>query len=100
MARIHQYWVYILTNAGHSLFFVGVTNDLHRRILEHRSMEDKDSFTARYRGLKLVYYERHQWINEAIAREKKVKRWGKEWKRDLVKGLNPDWKDLFLDFRE
>lgn len=71
MVRIHQYWVYILTNAGHSMFYVGVTNDLHRRVHEHRAMEDKESFTARYRVLKLVYYERHHASTKPLPARRK-----------------------------
>lgn len=98
MARIHQYWVYILSNDAHSVFYIGVTNDLYRRILEHRAMEDEEAFTGRYRVLKLVYYQRYQWINEAIAREKKLKKWKREWKVALINELNPGWKDLLSEF--
>ena len=73
---------------------MGVTNDIHRRVKEHKEHFDPRSFTARYNLEKLVWYEAHESIIAAIAREKQLKNWKREWKEALVAETNPEWKDL------
>ena len=86
---------YILTNYKKSVLYIGVTNDLKRRMTEHKSQFDPCAFTARYNVNRLVYFERFQSINDAIAREKQIKHWNREWKERLINTTNPDWDDLF-----
>ena len=86
-------WVYILASKTGGTLYVGVTNDLVRRVFEHREGL-AEGFTKRY-GLKmLVYYEQHETVPPAIQREKNNKHWPREWKIDLIVALNPDWRDL------
>ncbi|MDR6783347.1 putative endonuclease [Pedobacter africanus] len=87
--------IYILTNTYSTVFYVGVTSDLYFRIKEHKEKYYPDSFTAKYNCNKLVYFEQFSSIEEAIAKEKQVKNWRKSWKINLIKSLNPNWKDLF-----
>ncbi|MBC7448863.1 MAG: GIY-YIG nuclease family protein [Hymenobacteraceae bacterium] len=87
-----QYYVYILANTVHTVLYVGVTNDLWRRVEEHRA--GKSAFTARYNVHKLVYFEGFLWIQEAIAREKQLKAGSRQKKLELIREFNPLWKDL------
>ena len=88
-----QYYVYFLTNWNNRVLYVGVTNDLKRRIYEHKN-ELKESFTKRYHVNKLVYYEICEEIEGAILREKQIKGGSRQRKNDLVTKFNPDWEDL------
>jgi putative endonuclease len=89
-------WVYILASKPGGTLYTGVTNDLVRRVFEHREGY-VDGFAKRY-GLKiLVYYEQHETMPLAIQREKNIKHWPREWKVDLVVGQNPDWRNLYVD---
>ena len=88
------YWVYFMANARDTVLYVGVTNDIQRRVKEHKEHTDPHSFTARYNVDKLVWYEAHESIVEAIAREKQLKNWKRAWKDALINEMNPDWKDL------
>ncbi|MFC3674124.1 GIY-YIG nuclease family protein [Ferrovibrio xuzhouensis] len=87
-------WVYILTNQPRGTLYVGVTSDLVRRVWEHREGV-AESFTKRYDLKRLVWFERHDDIREAIRREKALKRWLRDWKLDLVETANPGWDDLY-----
>ena len=87
-----SYCVYILTNRTGTLY-VGVTDDLARRLWQHRSGEFP-GFTSRYGLDRLIYYESFDWIEEAIAREKQIKRWRRDKKIKLIATMNPEWKDL------
>ena len=87
------YYVYILANQFNDVFYVGVTNNLERRITEHQSGLI-DGFTKKYRVHKLVYFESCHDVKAAIAREKQLKNWNREKKRFLIERLNPEWKDL------
>jgi putative endonuclease len=91
-----QFWVYILASRPGGTLYVGVTNDLIRRIYEHREGL-AEGFTRRYGVKMLVYYERHDTAVAAIQREKNIKHWSREWKIDLILSLNPDWRDLYDD---
>lgn len=89
-----QYYVYILTNFTNSVLYTGVTNNLIKRVYEHKS-KLTPGFTSTYNVSKLVYYEVGQDINEAIKREKQLKGGSRKKKIDLINSMNPDWKDLY-----
>ncbi len=89
------YFVYILTNGRHTVLYTGVTNNLIRRTQEHKTSFNKGSFTSRYNVNKLVYYEVFQDVRAAIAREKQIKAGSRQKKIDLIKGMNPNWADLY-----
>jgi putative endonuclease len=91
-----SYWVYILASKPRGTLYIGVTNDLVRRVSEHRS-GDVPGFTKDYNVKMLVYFEEHADIERAIEREKKLKRWARAWKVDLIWAKNPEWDDLFDD---
>jgi putative endonuclease len=88
-----QYYVYILTNKSNKVLYIGVTNDLEHRMYEHKN-KIIDGFTKKYNLTKLVYYEATTDVRSAIEREKQLKNWHREWKMNLVKEFNPEWKDL------
>jgi putative endonuclease len=87
-------WVYILTNAPYGTLHIGVTADLAARVVQHRAGEGSD-FCRRYGLTRLVYCEFFERIEDAIAREKAMKAWKREWKVRQIEQLNPTWKDLF-----
>ena len=86
-------FVYILSNAHHTTLYIGMTNNLERRIQEHRDKVNK-GFTAKYNVNKLLYFERIEGIKLAIQREKQLKNWHREWKFNLIKEMNPEFNDL------
>ena len=88
-----SYFVYILTNQRNGTLYVGVTNDIARRVWEH-SEGTGSSFTARYGVRRLVYAETHDDVEQAIRREKAIKEWKRDWKIELIEGANPEWNDL------
>ena len=90
-----QYYVYILTNERNSVLYTGVTNDLLRRVYEHKHHLDKGSFTAQYNIEKLVYYEVTSDVESAIVREKQIKGWSRKRKNKLVENKNPKWEELY-----
>jgi len=94
MGRSKTYWVYITTNAKTTVLYVGMTNDLARRMAEHDAQAKPTAFTARYRATRLVYAEPFPDVRDAIAREKQIKSWRREKKRALVDAANPTWQDL------
>ncbi|HKY86532.1 MAG TPA: GIY-YIG nuclease family protein [Pseudorhodoplanes sp.] len=87
-------WLCILANKPGGTLYVGVTNDLVRRVFEHRE-GIAEGFTKRYGVKTLVYYEQHGTVPLAIQREKNIKHWPREWKIDLILSLNPEWRDLY-----
>ena len=89
----HNYYIYILTNKYNKVLYVGMTNDLVRRLYEHKN-KMLEGFTKKYNIDKLVYYEHTSNIEAAIAREKEIKKWRREKKNKLIETNNPDWKDL------
>ena len=91
------YYVYILSNITGTTIYVGVTNDLRRRVWEHRNELDKDSFTAKYHIHKLVYYESTDSVDVALNREKQIKSWKRKRKNKLIAQTNPQWVDLYED---
>jgi len=93
----NQYYVYILTNKGNKVFYIGVTNNLERRIFEHKN-KLVDGFSKKYNLTKIVYYEATGDIQSALEREKQLKNWHREWKINLINEFNPSWRDLSEDF--
>ena len=91
--RLRTYSVYILVNRRHTVFYVGVTNDLTRRVFEHKIKLNK-GFTSKYNCDNLAYYEEFQDVRLAIHREKQLKWYKRDWKENLINQMNPDWKDL------
>jgi len=87
------YFIYILTNKSKTSLYIGVTNNLERRLLEHENEQNKKSFTAKYQIKYLLYFEKFTWVHDAIAREKELKGWRREKKLALIKSYNPN-----LDF--
>lgn len=88
------YCIYILTNSRNNVLYIGSTNDLYKRWLEHVTKVRPDAFTARYNINKLVYYEEFQTGEEAVAREYQLKGGSRKRKIDLIKAKNPFWNDL------
>ena len=91
-----MYYVYILTNANHTVFYTGVTNNLERRCFEHKQKKIK-GFTRKYNVDKLIYFEKFDFIDLAIAREKQVKGFSRAKKFALIDKFNKEWKELYLD---
>ncbi len=87
-------YVYMLTNQYNTVLYIGVTNDLIRRVYEHKH-EMLEGFTKRYKLHKLVYYEQTSNILQAITREKELKKWNRSWKNKLINDFNPTWSDLY-----
>jgi putative endonuclease len=95
--RDHEYYVYILANTFHRLY-TGVTNSLSVRVKQHKAEKNAQSFTARYGVNRLVYFERFQYIQDAVHREKMIKGWLRVKKIALIVQHNPTWRDLSEDF--
>jgi putative endonuclease len=91
---MEQYFVYILTNKYNKVLYVGVTNNLIRRVYEHKN-KLISGFTSKYNVNKLVYYESFQSVFDAIKREKEIKGWKREKKVALINSFNPEWKYLY-----
>jgi putative endonuclease len=91
------YYVYILSSKRNGTLYIGITNDLQRRIFEHKNNLIK-GFTEKYNIHNLVYYEKTSDVNVAIEREKALKFWKRKWKIELIEKNNPAWKDLSLSF--
>src|SRR5438093_6480605 len=92
----HNYYVYIVTNKNKTVLYTGVTNDMSRRLYQHQedASEHKKSFTARYDCCYLLYWERFDFIQNAIAREKEIKGWLRKKKEALINEQNPEWRFL------
>ena len=91
---MRAFYVYILTSVNRKVMYVGVTNNLVRRVYEHRE-KFVEGFTRKYGVSRLVYYEAHATIAAALQREKNIKHWSREWKIDLIRSQNPEWNDLW-----
>ncbi len=92
-----QYYVYILTNKNHTVLYTGVTNDLTRRVWQHKE-QTHDGFTKWYNVKKLVYFESFTDVRDAIAREKQIKAGSRQKKIDLINSMNKEWRDLCEEF--
>ena len=93
----HQYYIYILSNKKNGTLYIGVSNDLERRVFEHKNKLVL-GFTSKYDLDKLVYFEQFQFIDDAMKREKQLKNWNRQWKIDLIEKDNPKWDDLSFDW--
>jgi len=97
----YNFYVYITTNPTKTVLYIGVTNDLTRRLYEHfENKGNKNTFAGKFYCYNLVYYEHFTHINSAIAREKEIKKWRREKKEALIASLNPDWKFLNEEVNE
>ena len=92
-----SYYVYLATNYQNTTLYTGVTNNLSRRAFEHRTKQNKKSFSAQYNIFKVVYAEQFHYVYDAIVREKQIKGWTREKKNELINSVNPDWNDLLKD---
>ena len=87
-------YVYIMTNKPNGVLYIGVTDNIYGRVLEHKTKVYKNSFTARYNCDKLVYFEEYEDGAEASKRERQMKKWMRQWKINLIEDMNPGWFDL------
>ncbi len=92
--RNHVYFVYMLASCKNGTLYIGVTNDLRRRVEQHR-LGEASKFTAKYKVFYLVWFEVHHDINAAIQRETSMKRWKRDWKTNLIERDNPHWSDFY-----
>jgi len=96
---MEKFYVYLLSNKNHTVFYTGFTNDLFRRVTEHKE-KLLPGFTRKYNIDKLLYYEVYASADEALHREKQVKKYTREFKYNLINSINPVWRDLYEDFLE
>jgi putative endonuclease len=94
----YNYYIYLLTNKYNTVIYTGMTNDLLRRVAQHKSKRTP-GFTSRYNVTKLVYYEHFGLVENAIAREKQIKAGSRKKKEQLIEPVNPEWRDLFDKIR-
>lgn len=92
--QMREYFVYILCSNPRGTLYIGITNDLSRRIKEHKN-KTLPGFTQKYNVDKLVYFESFQYIYDAFRREKQLKKWNRAWKIQLIENANPQWKDFY-----
>jgi len=90
-----QYYVYILASRKNGTLYIGITSDLIKRVYEHKN-DLVDGFTRKYKVHELVYYEVYNKVYDAITREKRLKKWKRQWKIELIEKDNPEWKDLSI----
>jgi putative endonuclease len=94
-----EYYVYIITNRKNGTLYTGMTNDIERRVYEHKHKVNQ-GFASKYNCTKLVYFDSYPSVVETIAREKQIKGWLRSKKIALIESMNPDWKDLSEDWHE
>jgi putative endonuclease len=92
--RMNTYYIYMLANSNNKVLYIGMTNDLKRRVFEHRQ-GSIEGFTKKYHCTKLVWYESTQSVESAILREKQMKKWKREFKENVINFMNPGWNDLY-----
>ena len=97
MKKDYIFYVYIISNYERSTFYIGFSNNIVRRTIEHKYGLGSE-FSKKYKLRYLVYYEEYQYVDEAIAREKEIKKWRREKKNKLIESLNPKWLDLSKDW--
>ena len=98
MKKQHDYFIYIMTNKNNTVLYTGVTSNLIGRVWQHKNKSYNDSFTAKYNINKLVYYENFQYIQDAIAAEKRIKAGSRKKKDELIAKQNKNWEDLSEDW--
>jgi putative endonuclease len=91
-----SYYVYIMASKRNGTLYIGVTNDLLKRVYEHKN-NFVDGFTKKYSVHSLVYFEQYDDIESAIIREKQLKKWNRKWELELIERVNPQWRDLYED---
>ncbi|WP_430411828.1 GIY-YIG nuclease family protein [Kordia sp.] len=91
---MEQHSVYIITNKPKGVLYIGITKDLKRRIRQHKNKVHPTTFSARYNLNVLVYFEHHETKESALLREKRMKKWNRDWKVELIEKENPNWEDL------
>jgi len=94
LPKEHRYFVYLMASKRHGTLYVGVTSNLAGRANQHRE-EIRESFTKKYGVHMLVWFEEFANVYDAILREKRIKKWRRAWKIELIEKMNPDWSDLF-----
>lgn len=94
------WYIYIMTNRPNGVLYIGVTNDIKSRVLEHKNKLYKKSFTAKYNCDKLVYFEDFNNGAEAAVREKQLKKWNRQWKINLIEEVNPSWMDISMNWND
>lgn len=94
---MNTFFVYILASMKNGTLYIGLTNDLNRRIIEHKTKQ-ADGFTAKYDVNQLVYFEEHQNYRDAFERERQLKKWKRDWKIRIIEEQNPNWDDLAKDW--
>lgn len=95
MRNIKEYYVYILASKKNGTLYAGMTGNLGKRTVRHKA-KNANQFAAKYDVDKLVYYEKYKNLEDAVKREKQVKKWRREWKLKLIEKQNPEWEDLFI----
>ena len=93
---MQEYYVYILASKRNGTLYVGMTEDIGKRTVRHKDRR-ANQFAAKYDVLKLVYYEKHKSLEEAVKREKQLKKWNRRWKIRVIERLNPKWDDIFSE---
>ena len=96
MVKMRSFYVYILTNTRDGTLYTGITNNLIRRVYEHKSGEI-EGFAKKYKTNKLVHFEETPDVQSAITREKRIKKWRRSWEIELIEKNNPQWRDLYYD---
>ena len=91
------YYIYIMASRKNGTLYIGMTNDLRRRVWQHKN-DMHEGFTKKYRVHRLVWFEATNDVRAAIVREKQIKKWNRKWKINLIEKENPDWKDLYEGF--
>lgn len=89
------FYIYIMASGRNGTLYIGLTSNLPKRVWEHKNKVITDSFTARYNIVNLVYHETHECSESAIRRERRLKLWPRNWKKDLIEKFNPQWDDLY-----
>ena len=98
--EMNKWYIYMMTNRPNGVIYTGVTDNLERRVQEHKLKVFKKSFTARYNCDKLVYFEEYGEGDDAAIREKRLKKWKREWKVRLIEQMNPGWMDISMNWSE
>ena len=98
IAAMRYGYVYLICNRKNGTIYLGMTSDLGERIEQHKSKANPNSFSAKYETCRLVWFERHDLITDAITQEKTMKGWPRQWKINLIERDNPNWDELIVEF--